>query len=690
MTDGPDFDRAFRQLCHFAALNKTDMVTGAVANLVATTLALDVRTDHRGADSIAAAAFVLFGVQLEADQVAGAIRMLLEQARINRSMEGLLQLSAVEAQSIAGRIGAARTLEMTVREEWLSEIGSLLPDDSLKDALWACLGTYLALAFRRHGAETIQLLAPAVSTRPPEGTLTGYLLDAINSSGLREHKDLAREALDVFFAHSTPSRSEYLAQALDGTFTFFAVTLDEATTHYLQTSLKPLTVFLDTNYIFGLLDLHDNVFAQASKELVRFIHDTQLPFRLCYHEYTYAEITRTLSFQADRLRSRRWSGELSRAAVITEASVGLERLYHRLNAQTPTDVEVFLSRYENVALLLEPLGLDIYREGSGPPFTLEQKALFIASYKVYVDGRSPRERSYSALDHDAAVWLAVQRHRTPGTPVLDSGAIFLTNDYWFHRFDRGLRAGEFGGGSGGVVLPSQLLQLLRPLVPATDDFDRRFVEAFALPEFRTIQSGYSLTTSKVLNYLATYKDLPAETAVKILRNHALASRVKQLDERSPEFREAVESALVESNRALMEEKLSLEEQLERAHAQAAAPSLPAILADAPATLLGQGSDELKSLQDRVEEVESLNRRLVRGIRWAVAGILLVCGSLAIVFGPGLVGWSALVNQQHASGIKVAAIAALASLCWAVASSHGRRGALGFAGAAVVAIAQWVF
>ena len=204
---------------------------------------------------------------------------------------------------------------------------------------------------------------------------------------------------------------------------------------------------------------------------MRFIRENNLPFRLYYHEYTYDEIERTLSAQADRLRSRHWASALSRAAVQLDTTHGLERLYHKANAESPTDVDVFVSRYENVQELLRPLGLDVYREGGGTPFTTLEKGEFIADYQDFLEHVAPRPRSYSAMDHDASVWLAMRRLRKQGGSVLDSGAIFLTNDYWFHRFDKTLGPGASGSRPGAVVLPTRLLQLLRPLVPATDDFD---------------------------------------------------------------------------------------------------------------------------------------------------------------------------------------------------------------------------
>ena len=683
--DGPatsppsvDYDRAFSQLCHLAALNRTDKVRGAIDNLVLTTITIDTATDHRQASSIANAIFVLFGAGPTKDQVQTSIDGLLQDGRLVRDGDQRLRASPEQATLTETRVTEARGLEDRVKDEWLAECSALLPDNSLREPLWAGLQRYLALAFRRHGAETVGLLAPGSEAAAPLGTLSGFLDEAIDQAHLGDHKEVARAAIDVFLRRSTPARTRYLAQLLDGTFTFFALTLDDATTTYLQQSVQPLRVFLDTNYIFGLLDLHDNFFVRASKELVRFVQENELPFDLYYHEYTEQEIDRTLSAQAANLRSRRWQVALSRAAIQTDTLVGLERLYHRRNAETPTDVDAFLSRYENVSQLLAPLGLKMYREGRGDPFTTREKGELIAEYQEFLEqsasaNRPARPRSYAALDHDASVWIALFRMRSLGRSILASGAVFLTNDYWFYRFDKSLESRAFRSGRGGVVLPAQLLQLLRPLVPATDDFDRRFVETFALPEFRTAQSGYAATTAKVLSYLATYEDLPTETAAAMLKDHALAARVRDLDEDSAEFREAVESVLVERNRDLLEETEQLRAELAEASANAAT---------ARDTGLGEGGAEgdqreassAPGVDPRIAALEEQVGRTRTLLHWAfvgIAGLLLVLGVLIVYFGPDLVGWTAFTELPHAAGLRLAISATWAGVCLAIASRDWR-------------------
>src|SRR5204862_7169545 len=110
--------------------------------------------------------------------------------------------------------------------------------------------------------------------------------------------------------------------------------------------------------------------------------------------------------------------------------------------------------------LLASLGLTIYRESGAAAWSVTEKGQLIAQYDDFVKHERPaRPKPYQALDHDIVLWLALSRLRTNKRSVLDSGALFLTNDYLLYRFAwRHLRGHDE---ISGVVIPLQLLQILR-------------------------------------------------------------------------------------------------------------------------------------------------------------------------------------------------------------------------------------
>lgn len=680
-----DYSRAFNQLCHLVALNRTDSVEGAIDNLVLTTVVVAQPHDIRGPIDLTSAIFVLFGAQLEEDRVRASLDGHLGVGTLMRDRAGTIVPAPEAAARVEQRIAEARHLEEAVKAEWLASVRVPGLEHVDGEALWRCLQLYMALAFRRHGAETVVLLSPGAAARKmPSGALSNYMNASIDRTGLRDSASATANAINAFFSSPTPQRSRYVSQLLDGTFTFFALSLDEETSEYLKSSIEPLNVLLDTNFIFGLLDLHNNYLVKASKELVRFIQESRIPFKLFYHEYTLREIERTLLGLSEQLRARRWQQALSRAAIASDAVYGLERVYHLLNSEQPVDVDAFLAKYENPAILLKALGLEIYRGSGTAPYSTEEKGFVVADYKAFLDRFAPRERSYQAVDHDASVWLALSRLRKPGVPTLRSGFIFLTNDYWFHLWDK--RNKLQMATPGGVVLPTQLLQVLRPLVPATDDFDRRFGETFALPEFRTAQSGYGRVSSKVLSYLATFKDVPEELALSLLKDHALAARLREVSADSTEFADAIESRLVELNRGLIEEKTGLQEELiaarEAAEREAAERQSTVSGTREDEARLGAELEELRgelkrheTRADSAEEELRQRRSLERG-----AGFVLMAVAAAVLlwFGPEL--WSLPWSADHPRRVNLTLAAAISTtgVAWIIAQERLRLWALGVA------------
>jgi len=109
-------------------------------------------------------------------------------------------------------------------------------------------------------------------------------------------------------------------------------------------------------------------------------------------------------------------------------------------------------------------------------------------------------------------------------------------------------------------LRRSIWQLLRPFVSDSIEFDQAFAETFALPEFSLTRGGAAKAASKMLSILASYRDIPEETASKMLANDLLLAEL-QLKRTDVDFERTVESALAKENAGLLEEKAALAQQL---------------------------------------------------------------------------------------------------------------------------------
>lgn len=304
-------------------------------------------------------------------------------------------------------------------------------------------------------------------------------------------------------------------------------------------------MFCDTNFIFGILDLHEHPFVEVSNELVDAITKHSLPIKLRCHESTLSEFSGTIEHYGDILKKNKWATTISRAATNTNSISGIEQKYHQKNAETNIDVEDFFKPYKHVEEILRDRKLEIYRSEN----RLSERAKLEADYNAFLK-RINKPKIHKLIEHDVKVLDCVQSLKSKATSNLDSGALFVTCDFLLYRFDSELIRKEKV--SPSVVLPNVLWQVLRPFFPYSNDFDKSFAEAFAITELRTIGSGASKACSKMLGILNSYKEITEDVAVRIISNDMLLTKLSEI-ENDEKFREEVDLAIEADYQNLIEE-----------------------------------------------------------------------------------------------------------------------------------------
>ena len=181
-------------------------------------------------------------------------------------------------------------------------------------------------------------------------------------------------------------------------------------------------------------------------------------------------------------------------------------------------------------------------------------------YKDFLEANNRGNKSYETIMHDATVLEEVRHLRSTAESSLEAKAVLITCDYYLYRFD--WEQSRRSRDRACVLLPNVLWQALRPFIPVDHDFDKSFAETFALPEFRALGGEGAKACSTMLSILATYKDVPEETAFNLLSNDQLLDELKPIRDRG-EFEKQVEAAFVQENSSLLEEKAALEQQVER-------------------------------------------------------------------------------------------------------------------------------
>ncbi len=497
----------------------------------------------------------IFGVEAPNHQVQEALDQLASARQVHMPMGTNYVLTPDARTKVRGRIDQASRLEERVRMQWLPEIEELFPP--LKaDLAWAALQGYLAKAFLRHGIQVAVFLDPSVELPTEYATsLSALLAEAVHERFDPTHQEVARHALSDFLANvgKHSERAQFISECADGATNYFSLAISPEVAARFREKLSPLRLFCDTNFLFGILDLHVHSFVEISNELLDAIVKHTLPLKLRYHAATLRELQSEISYRGDILRRHTWSRELSRAATTSPVISGIELKYHQKNAHTGIDVDAFLRPYQHVDALLMARNIAVY---SPPTDRLTERATLEAEYKEFLE-RLPKEKHDAAIAHDATVLDCVRSLRNNVQSTLEAGALLVTCDHTLYRFDR--EASQNANTLASVVLPNVLWQILRPFIPASQDFDRSFAETFAISEFRTIGSGASKACSKMLSLLAAYSGFPEETAARLLSNDMLIDSLCVADN-DEQFQALVESAIASENQALLEERAAMAQQ----------------------------------------------------------------------------------------------------------------------------------
>jgi hypothetical protein len=553
-------------MCNFIAVAKTGDPRATIRGLV--TLCLlefpDELFDAAGA--FRGTIETLFGLAIPDDQIEAALDELEQTNTVTRPGNTNYRLESGAMASLKQAIDESQALEDRVKATWFEELDDSYPDLP-NDEAWQVLRAYLSRTFRRHGIQAAALLDPTVDTPAEhEASLTAILRQAIDEHGfldMRLHSD-AEGAISEFMAAlgTDPDRVRYIVKLADGAFNFYTLEVPADLSEQFRKQLYELTLFLDTNFLFGILDLHYNTQVQVSHDLLRAISKHKLPFKLRYHEATQKEMSSTISHYGGILRSRAWSQSLSRAATTSRNVSGIEQKFHERNAGGLIDVDEFLRIYEHFDHLLAEKDIKVFRPSEE---RLEAQNEIFHEYQAFLEKNGRSDKPYETVMHDAKVLEEARNLRTNAASSLEAGALLISCDYFLYRFDWEMSRKD--GRRACVLLPNMFWQILRPFVTADQDFEKAFAETFALPEFRAIGSGGSKACSKMLQILASYKEVPEQTAMKMLANDLLLDRLRT-EHDDTRFAEQVEAAFVEENRNLLEEKAALEQELIRQKARA--------------------------------------------------------------------------------------------------------------------------
>ncbi|RRJ91570.1 hypothetical protein EG240_06075 [Paenimyroides tangerinum] len=403
-----EFKKLFSKLSHIKALSTDSKFDEIVQNLVLFVLFNSQKLDLKNDNDIKKAIIEYYGINIKTSLIQPAIdKLLFTNKLIKDSTNKILYLSETSKKEIEQKNTENDEIQNSVKKNWFKEISKIYDFFQEEDfnELWTLLNKYLSAIFEKNGIQTINFLNPSIVKDDLDYRSNIIILESIfETENKKINIEVFEKTVNIFIQNADEIRAKYISQLADATFTSFALLSDDETKKFLNGKFSEMRLFLDTNFIFGILDLHKNNEDSSAKEIIEELKKNNLPFKLMYHPETLNEFKRTFDSKSILLKNTKWTKEISKLALEINQLSPIEELYHKQNLNDEIDPTLFLEKYDQVDKILNNLGLIEYH----PRFQSNDEKYEIENdvnefQKFYESNKNRKFKSFQNFKHDITV-----------------------------------------------------------------------------------------------------------------------------------------------------------------------------------------------------------------------------------------------------------------------------------------------
>lgn len=382
-------------------------------------------------------------------------------------------------------------------------------------------------------------------------------------------KPLHRELVTAFLDPKSEVVRQYISRLLHARFCVDATGLPEDVLRKLSTSIGRglrFNVFVDTNFLFSLIGIHENPSNEAALELKELIGQlSQNPkVTLLITPETIREATHTIDATRQWLNSIPTAEPFLQAALKAGVSgIGEKFMKERLRQGANLTVNDWFKPYlDDFVTMARGNGIELHN-AQMDHYSMRTDVLDDINHVLALEKRrvellkDRKEKSYEGIKHDMVLWHYVKDRRPAyvESPV-DAEDWILTVDYRLIRFDEHKQR-HFGQKVPICIHPSSMVQLLQFFVPRSKDFEEAMVGTIRLPFlFQEFDAEAQKTSMKILQGMGRFglsNDATEATVTRVLLNEGLRARLARNPTQEEEI-EMIKDALVEE----MKERLDAE------------------------------------------------------------------------------------------------------------------------------------
>ena len=404
--------------------------------------------------------------------------------------------------------------------------------------------------------------------------VTKDLADRFLSQFPPELHSKLNELIKVFLDPKKEDIRAYISRMLHARFCVDASGLPEGVIQKLNATVGKqirFRVFVDTNFLFSLLELHENPSNASARELQNLISQLKSnpKVELFITSRTIDEAKRSIASAKFNLSGLPAGRNFTRAALQVGFSGMAERfLLERLQRGGNLSAEDWFDPYlKDFITITRGKGIELFNEKLDS-YAVRQDVIddihLVTKYEKK-NFEPSRRKSYEKLAHDMILWHFVTDKRAAyiESPI-DAEEWILTVDFRLIGCDEHKQKTK----KTKIPLclhPTSLVQLLQFWVPRTKEFEEAVLGSLRLPFlFQEFDVDAERTSLKILKGIGRFEgsdEISEQTIANVILNEGLRSRLKSNQHEEAEIA-LIRDALVEEVKAQAAEEANKSQQLQ--------------------------------------------------------------------------------------------------------------------------------
>ena len=384
-----------------------------------------------------------------------------------------------------------------------------------------------------------------------------------------------RTLVTTFLDPKKPEVCAHISRMLHARFCVEASGLSDDVLAKLNASVGKqirFQMFVDTNFLFSLLELHENPSNAAAQELRELVgHLNGNPrIELVITPKTIDEAKRSISYTKGQLKGLPPGSNFTQAALQGGFSgMAIRFLTERLRQNRKLTAEEWFDPFLNdFASLARSKGVELFNERLDA-YATRQDVIDDIHVVFEFEERFPenKRKTYAKVEHDMVLWHFVNDKRPAyiESPI-DATCWILTVDFRLIGFDEH-KQNLSKSKVPLCIHPTSLIQLLQFWVPRTKEFEEAMLGSLRLPFlFQDFDVEGEKTSLKILKGIGRFdgsEGLSQETIANVMFNEGLRARLQT--EHSVEAEVVlIRDALVDEMRLRTEEGANKAKALEEA------------------------------------------------------------------------------------------------------------------------------